>query len=121
MRYLKLFEAFESETISKVMKFVNSKIGRNDKSRFRRSLVEVLKSFNIPIDKIKESNKKYRDENKEFNKKYQKEYGKIKYNCECGSNIRKADLSKHLKTLKHKDFSSKNQHFSGNALLINKT
>jgi hypothetical protein len=64
MRYLKLFEAFESETISKVMKFVNSKIGRNDKARFRRSLIDVLKSFNIPIDKIKESNVSYLNKSK---------------------------------------------------------
>jgi len=73
-------------------------------------------------DKINEYYKKYRDENKEKIKKYRDENKeKIKENakkyyeenkekisekitCECGSIVRKSDIAKHQKTLKHISF-----------------
>jgi hypothetical protein len=66
MKYIKLFEAFESNTISKVMKFINSKIG---KSEFRKSLISVLRTYDIPIDKIKDSDVDYLNRAKALNVK----------------------------------------------------
>jgi len=66
MKYIKLFEAFESNTISKVMKFINSKIGKNE---FRGSLISVLKNYDIPIDKIKDSDVDYLNRAKVLNVK----------------------------------------------------
>ena len=73
-------------------------------------------------DKINEYYKKYRDENKEKIKKYRddnkekikenakkyyeenKEKISEKITCECGSIVRKSDIAKHQKTLKHISF-----------------
>ena len=66
MKYIKLFEAFESNTISKVMKFINSKIGKNE---FRGSLLNVLRNYDIPIDKIKDSDVDYLNRAKALNVK----------------------------------------------------
>ena len=66
MRYIKLFEAFESNAISKVMKFINSRIGKNE---FKKSLIEVLKNYDIPIDKIKDSDVDYLNRAKALNVK----------------------------------------------------
>jgi hypothetical protein len=71
--------------------------------------------YNANADKIKESVKQYQDEHKEQANQckldwYHKNKDDIlekhcqKMTCECGSEFRKADLSKHLKTKKHCDF-----------------
>ena len=46
----------------------------------------------------------YRLNNKEEVKEYKKERSKIKYNCDCGSNICIEHKSRHLDSLKHKQF-----------------
>jgi hypothetical protein len=46
----------------------------------------------------------YRLNNKEKVKEYKKERGKIKFNCECGSDICIEHKARHLNTLKHKEF-----------------
>ena len=51
-------------------------------------------------DTIKEKNKKWRDLNKEKIKE-NREYNKEKYECECGSKLRKADKARHNKSKKH--------------------
>ena len=79
MKYIKLFEAFESNTISKVMKFINSKIGKNE---FRKSLIEVLKNYDIPIDKIKDSDVDYLNRSKALNVKNDSET-KNKFGIYC--------------------------------------
>jgi len=71
--------------------------------------------YNANADKIKESVKQYQDEHKEQANQckldwYHKNKDDIlekqcqKMTCECGSEFRKVDLSKHLKTKKHCDF-----------------
>jgi hypothetical protein len=71
--------------------------------------------YNANADKIKESVKQYQDEHKEQANQckldwYHKNKDEIlekqsqKMSCECGSEFRKADLSKHLKTQKHCKF-----------------
>ena len=70
----------------------------NDKNK-DKVLERAKKYRDENKDKIKEKNKKYRDENKE----------KIneKITCECGSIVRKADITKHRKTLKHIEYIEK--------------
>ena len=59
-------------------------------------------------EKINEQNKKYRQEKREkiieINKLYyqkRKEELSVKIKCDCGSEIRKAELTRHLQTKKH--------------------
>ena len=51
-------------------------------------------------DKIKQKNKEWREKNKEKIKEWRKN-NKEKIKCECGCEILKINLSKHLKTKKH--------------------
>ena len=71
--------------------------------------------YNVNAVKIKESVKQYQDEHKEQANQckldwYHKNKDDIlakqcqKMTCECGSEFRKSDLSKHLKTQKHCNF-----------------
>ena len=46
----------------------------------------------------------YRKNNKEKVKEYKKERGKIKFNCECGSNICLEHKARHIKSIKHQNF-----------------
>jgi hypothetical protein len=48
--------------------------------------------------------KEYCEEHKEEIREKKKEKRKEKMTCECGSIIRKSDKSKHLKTIKHKNY-----------------
>lgn len=59
MRYLKLFEAFEAQALSKVIKFLTKKVGKNSSNDFRSKLKNIMNIYDIPLDKIKESNIKY--------------------------------------------------------------
>lgn len=58
-------------------------------------------------EKISEYQKEYRENNKEKLQEYQKEYYEIikeNFKCECGSEIRICEKSRHLKTKKHQKF-----------------
>lgn len=58
MKYLKLFEAFESDAISKLIKYYNVK--SNDAQEFLNDLRQtVLENYGLPIDKISNSDVKY--------------------------------------------------------------
>ena len=48
LKYLKLFEAFESERLSKTLKFIN----QSSKKNFMESLVRISKKFDFPISKF---------------------------------------------------------------------
>lgn len=63
MKYLMLFEAFESNALSKMMKFLKSKVDNNSKERFRDKLKTMISKLDIPIDKIKDDNIKYLNRN----------------------------------------------------------
>lgn len=71
-------------------------------------------------EKISEKTKEYRQQNKEKckeydslkyekNKNYILQKAKEKVECECGSILRKWDLTRHLKTKKHQDFITNQQ------------
>jgi hypothetical protein len=92
----------------------------NNKYELHRREGEVIREINC-CNKCKPGRtlKEWREDNKEKIKEYMKEYSKQyyannkeeilakkkqKYNCECGSNIRYHDKSKHFKTKKHQAF-----------------
>jgi hypothetical protein len=58
-----LFEAFESNALSKMMKFLKSKVDNNSKERFHDKLKTMISQLDIPIDKIKDDNVKYLNRN----------------------------------------------------------
>ena len=59
MKYLKLFEAFEAQALSKVLKYLSKKVGKDSSNQFKESLKKIMSTYDIPIDKIKESDVKY--------------------------------------------------------------
>jgi hypothetical protein len=63
MKYLMLFEAFESNALSKMMKFLKSKVDGNSKDRFRDKLRTLINQLSIPIDKISDKDVKYLNRN----------------------------------------------------------
>ncbi len=54
MRYISLYEAFESSTISKIVKYLTNKISKNDSKKFVNSLKKLKSIYDFPIDKISE-------------------------------------------------------------------
>lgn len=59
MKYLKLFEAFEAQALSKVIKFLTKEVGKKSSNEFKNKLKNIMAIYDIPLDKIKESNVKY--------------------------------------------------------------
>ena len=82
--------------------------GRNCSEWYQDNKERIL----IKSKEYHELNKDYR--NKNNNEKYHNNKEKIneklkeKATCDCGSVIRKADMSKHLKTIKHQEWEKKN-------------
>lgn len=54
MKYLQLYEAFQSPTISKIVRFLDKKLNKSQSRNFIESLRSVMSNFDIQIDKIKE-------------------------------------------------------------------
>ena len=59
MKYLMLFEAFESDALSKMMEFLKGKTDNNSKEMFLNRIKRLMENLDIPIDKIKNENVKY--------------------------------------------------------------
>ncbi len=59
MKYLMLFEAFESNTLSKMINFLNKKVDRDSAEAFKNKLKRLIDQFDIPIDKISDKDVKY--------------------------------------------------------------
>lgn len=64
MKHLMLFEAFESNALSKMMTFLSKKTDSNSKERFKDKLKRLITQFDIPIDKISDKDVKYLNRNK---------------------------------------------------------
>jgi len=64
MKHLMLFEAFESNALSKMMTFLSKKTDSNSKERFKDKLKRLITQFDIPIDKISDTDVKYLNRNK---------------------------------------------------------
>jgi len=63
MKHLMLFEAFESNALSKMMRFLSKKVDTNSKERFKDKLKRLITQFDIPIDKISDKDVKYLNRN----------------------------------------------------------
>jgi len=73
---------------------------RTRKEHYLDNKDKIKKYYEDNKDKIKQVEKKYRENNNDIIKQKKS----IKITCECGSEVRKADISKHLKTTKHKKY-----------------
>ena len=59
MKYIKLFEAFESQVITNTLKFLTKKIGQNTATYFSNDIKRLMSQYNIPISRIKEDDLEY--------------------------------------------------------------
>lgn len=59
MRYLKVYEAFESTTLSKVISYVRGKVDKNSVNKFINRLKKIQEELDIPLSKIQEKDVKY--------------------------------------------------------------
>lgn len=59
MKYLKLFEAFESSVLANTIKFISKKVKDNDVSIFKNQLTLLMNNLDIPISKINENDIEY--------------------------------------------------------------
>jgi hypothetical protein len=64
MKYLKLFEAFDANIISKVTKFISKKVDKNSSARFLSDLKRIIDRYDIPISKIANEDLVYLKSNK---------------------------------------------------------
>jgi hypothetical protein len=59
MKYLMLYEAFESNVLSKTVKYIKTKVGKNSANAFLNNLKFIKDQYDLPIDKISDSDIKY--------------------------------------------------------------
>lgn len=81
MKYLQIYEAFESNTISKIFKFLKSKNISNIKD-FRDTLKVIQNNIEYPLDKIQDKDVKYLKKSKAIKIKSDKDV-KNKYGIYC--------------------------------------
>ena len=59
MRYLKIYEAFESKGINSTLDFLKKKVGKKSSTNFLDSLKTLMGSVDFPIDKISDDDIDY--------------------------------------------------------------
>ena len=59
MKYIKLYEAFESQVITNTLKFLTKKIGQDTANYFSNDIKRLMNQYNIPISRIKEDDLQY--------------------------------------------------------------
>ena len=59
MKYIKLYEAFESEAITNTIKFLTKKIGQKNTDSFFNDIKRLMTQYDIPISRIKENDLEY--------------------------------------------------------------
>lgn len=64
MRYIKLYEAFESNIITGIKRFLSKKIGKENSNVFSHNLKKIFDSFGFPISKLNDDNITYISSNK---------------------------------------------------------
>ena len=117
---IQLEKAAKLKAAQKAYREKNAEKIKENKRKYNEANKDTIKEkckeyYNANAEKIKESVKQYQDEHKEQANQckldwYHKNKDNIsskqceKMTCECGSEFRKADLSKHLKTQKHCSF-----------------
>ena len=73
MKYLQLFEAFESSFISNTIKFIKNKVDKKESDKFLKDLKDLIAIFDLPIDKISDKYVKYLKSKKALELKYTEE------------------------------------------------
>lgn len=63
MKYLKLYEAFESATISKVINYIKNKVDKKSSNMFLKDLRKVQEGVDIKLSDISENDVKYLNKN----------------------------------------------------------
>lgn len=69
LRYITLYEAFQSSTLSKVKSYIQKKFGVNSAKKFITDLTHLGDSFNIPISQIRDIDIKYLNRKQAINLK----------------------------------------------------
>lgn len=64
MKNLMIYEAFKSDTINKINKFLNKKVGEKESVKFVSELGHIVEKFDFPLSEIKEDNVEYLNKNK---------------------------------------------------------
>lgn len=59
MKYIKLYEAFESKAITNTIKFLTKKIGQKNTDSFFNDIKRLMTQYDIPISRIKEDDLEY--------------------------------------------------------------
>jgi hypothetical protein len=59
MKYIKLFEAFESQVITNTLKFLTKKLGQDTAKSFFNDIKRLMTQYDIPISRIKEDDLEY--------------------------------------------------------------
>lgn len=59
MKYIKLYEAFESEAITNTIKFLTKNIGQKNTDSFFDDIKRLMLQYDIPISRIKENDLEY--------------------------------------------------------------
>lgn len=88
------FHIENNDCVNKVVPLRTGKEYNNDNK------IDIAEKRHNNKEKLNEYGKKYRDENKEKISEKNKE----KITCECGSILRKREISIHIKTIKHKNY-----------------
>ena len=98
-------EKKEREIIEKLKPTLNKKIPtRTDKEWREEHKEDAIIRTNEWKKNNLEKNKEWHKNNYKNNKEELKEKRKEKMTCDCGSTLRKTDLARHLKTIKHKNY-----------------
>lgn len=59
MRYLRLFEAFESDVVSKTTKYIKKRLGKNESEKFILYLNKIQEKLDFPLSKISDNDIEY--------------------------------------------------------------
>jgi hypothetical protein len=116
--YIELYESCPCESKEQLLKREGEVIrligtlnkviaGRTDKERYEDNKEKILeyekKRYKDNKEKISEKHKKYYEDNKDILAEKRKIKNE-KITCECGCEVRKSNISRHMKTKNHIDF-----------------
>ena len=83
--------------------------GRTKKEYYEKNKEEINQKLKVYREKNKEKIAQRKKDYHEKNKENISEKKKVKYTCECGSYIRKAEIRPHERTKKHQAFISQSK------------
>ena len=108
----------------RLMGTLNKRIEGRTKKEYRENNKDKIKEYyENNKDKIKEVKKEYYEKNKDKVKEYYENNKdkikiKIKINCDCGCEVAKCQLNRHMKTKKHIKLIEKLNNSSNNEVVV---